>query len=258
MEHANNNAMHQSTPVDWHGMATKGMLLGKLLLVLFLLGLLVTYTIKYLRPPYSVFVVGLEVSVAMIALFTIIRMNTFVPVKPYDFKNLQEQKEPVKLLLTNLDFDIARYEAGSRYYFNGVRFYKYSTIILAGLSTIILGLDFSDYGDMVVLGRMRYTTLAKNIALIIGAIITITTALMTYWNIEKYWLTNKTIVNKLRALRDDIEADFVAGKLAGAEPHLDEKIAEYKNIKGDFYKYWEGALADRGSVSGQGQTNGGS
>jgi hypothetical protein len=67
-------------------------------------------------------------------------------------------------------------------------------------------------------------------------------------------LTNKSIVNKLTALRDEIESDFVAGKLEDPT-NLQKKIDAYKEIKGDFYKYWEGALADRGSQSGQGNSN---
>ncbi|TKK68248.1 DUF4231 domain-containing protein [Ilyomonas limi] len=254
MENQSENQADKKEHRDWHKISKQGTLISKFLFLLFLLFLVITATLNFIIYPYSLFVVGLEVSLALISAFTIVRMSTFKPTKPYDFEKLKEHKEPIKLLLTNINYDIARYEEGSSYYFNGVRFYKYSTIILAGISTIILGLDFSDYGDMIVFGEMRYTTFAKNIALIIGAIITVTTALMTYWNIEKYWLTNKTIVNKLRALRDDVESDFVAGKLNNGEKTLQEKIDEYKKIKGDFYKYWEGALADRGSSSGQGNS----
>jgi hypothetical protein len=254
MENQNDNQTEKKDKRDWHKVSKKGTLIGKFLVLLFLLCLIISATLKLIIYPYSIFVVGLEISLAIISAFTIIRMSTFKPMKPYNFDKLKEQKEPIKLLLTNIDYDIGRYEEGSSYYFNGVRFYKYSTIILAGISTIILGLDFSDYGNTALIGQMRYTTFAKNIALIIGATITVTTALMTYWNIEKYWLTNKTIVNKLRALRDDIESDFVAGKLTNDEKKLQEKIDDYRNIKGDFYKYWEGALADRGSQSGQGNT----
>lgn len=160
--------------------------------------------------------------------------------------------------MTNIGYDIGRYEEGASFYFNGVRAYKYSTVILAGLSTIVLGLDFSDYDTRKLFGEKAYTTFAKNVALVIGAIITVSTALMTYWNIEKYWLFNKTIVNKLRALKDDIESDYVTGKLTKnengklviSEENLQKRIDEYKRIKGDFYKYWEGALADRGAQKG--------
>lgn len=237
--------------VNWHKVSRKGTLVGKFLFILFLLCIVITATLNLIKFPYSLFIVGLEISLALLSVFAIVRMSTFKPVKLYDFDKLKEQKEPIKLLLTNIDYDIGRYEEGSSYYFNGVRFYKYSTLILAGVSTVILGLDFSDNENIIIFGKVNYTTFAKNIALIIGAIITVSTSLMTYWNIEKYWLTNKTIVNKLRALKDDIESDFVAGRLNNDEQKLQEKIDEYRKIKGDFYKYWEGALADRGSQSGQ-------
>jgi hypothetical protein len=248
MEDHNDN--RQKTQRDWHKFARKGALLSKFLLILFLLCLTITATMKFVVYPYSIFIVGLEIALALTSAFTIVRMNTFKPTRPYNFERLKQQKEPVNLLLTNINYDISRYEEGSSYYFNGVRVYKYSTIILAGVSTIILGLDLSEYGDFTIFGGMSYTIFAKNIALVIGAIITVSTALMTYWNIEKYWLQNKTMVNKLRALKDDIEAEFVAGKLNSAEK-LQEKIEAYKKIKGDFYKYWEGALSDRGSQGGQ-------
>lgn len=255
MENQADSQVEKNEGINWHMVSRKGTLFGKFLVILFLLCLLITSTLESIIYPYSIFVVGLEISFGLIAAFTIVRMNTFKPVKPYNFKKFREEnREPVELLLKNIDYDIGRYEEGSLYYFNGVKFYKYSTIILAGISTIILGLDLSDYTEVVVLGQMHYTKFAKNVALIIGATITVTTALMSYWNIEKYWLTNKTILNKLRALREDIESDFVAGKLADDEIKLQGKIDEYRKIKGDFYKYWEGALADRGSQSGQGNS----
>lgn len=255
MEDQNDNHPAKPTRTDWHRIARKGALLAKSLLILFLLCLAITATIKLIPYPYSIFVVGLEISIALMSAFTMVRMNTFKPAKPYNFEKLKQQKEPLNLLLTNINYDITRYEEGSSYYFNGVKVYKYSTIILAGVSTIILGIDLSEYGDFTMFGGMSYTIFAKNLALIIGAIITVSTALMTYWNIEKYWLQNKTIVNKLRALKDDIESDFVAGGLID-KTKLQEKIDAYKKIKGDFYKYWEGALADRGSQGGQANATG--
>lgn len=237
-------------PKNWHNVAKTGILAGKLLFTFFLLCIVITATSQLLSPPYSIFVIGIEVSLALLATFTIIRMSSIKKFTSYDFERLKQQTEPVRLLLTNINSDIIKYEQGASYYFNGVRLYKYSTLILAGLSTIILGLDLSNY-ETIFFGKMNYTTFAKNAALIIGAVITVSTSLMSYWNIEKYWLTNKTIVNKLKALRDDIENDFVAGKLNNNETKIEEKIHDYKKVKDDFYKYWEGALADRGSQSGQ-------
>lgn len=141
------------------------------------------------------------------------RMSTSHTVRPYDFKRLSNYKDTSELLLTHIAYVIARYKENASYYFQGIRFYKWSTIILAGISTIVLGLDLGDYSNSSVVTKMKYTVLAKNIALVIGAIITVSTALVSYWNIEKYWLTNKTIANKLEALQEDIEHDIVAGTL---------------------------------------------
>ena len=143
--------------------------------------------------------------------------------------------------MTNLTYDINKYEEGSSYYFNGVRAYKYSTIILSGISTIVLGLDLK--GVTAKIGQMDITTFSKNTAFVIGAIITVATSLMTYWNIEKYWLINKTIVNKLRGLRDELE-DTCTSK-SNPLNAMDITIQEKVN------KYWEGALSDRGSQNDQ-------
>ena len=160
------------------------------------------------------------------------------PTIPEHFKTAGEE---AKLLWSNISSDLSRYEQASYYYFNGVRSYKYSTIILAGISTIVLGLN---------LGKEQsedYAVLSKNIALVIGAIITVSTSLFTYWNIEKYWLINKSIVNKLRELKHDLEITFVTGELNPAA--LSAKIQMYKEIKETFYKYWDGALSERSSQS---------
>lgn len=175
-----------------------------------------------------------------------LRMSTFQPKSKYDTSHLITKKEQLSLLLINITYDIDRYEEGSSYYFNGVRFYKYSTMILSGISTILLGLSFKDihfkYDNI-------YPELSKNIAFVIGAIITIYTGLMTYWNIEKYWLQNKSVVNKLRALRGEIENEDRAETLT--DEKIQNKFDKYQSIKDEFYKYWEGALSGRNSQSNQ-------
>ncbi|MCF0049539.1 hypothetical protein LXM25_05710 [Dyadobacter sp. LJ53] len=242
----------KSEKTDWHSVAKTGILIGKLLFVLFLLSLTIIATFNTASRPYSFIFIGLEISIAIILVFSFIRMNTFKQSAEYNFDQLISKKDPFQLLLTNIAHDINKYEEGSSYYFKGVRSYKYSTMTLAGISTVILGLDLSDYPQLTILDSMTYTKFAKNAALIIGSYITVTTALVTFWNIEKYWLTNKTIVHKLRSLRDDIENEFVKNGPIPNSAFLEEKINEYKRIKGDFYKYWEGALADRGSQNSQG------
>jgi|GEM_PF-1401926 len=237
---------------NWRKISKVGTLIGEFLLIIFILSLFIILSNNFIPFPYSICAIGFEVSLAAISVFTIVRMNTFKPAKKYDFGKLKIESGQLKLLLQNITNDIEIYEEGSSYYFNGVRFYKYSTIILAGISTVVLGLDIGDNSHHEIFNKITYSTFSKDVALIIGAIITVSTSLMSYWNIEKYWLTNKTIANKLRALRNEIENDHVRHGLKSGSKALQEKFKNYVDIKGDFYKYWDGALADRGSQHHQG------
>jgi hypothetical protein len=193
-----------------HKIARIGIFGSKISILLFVLCFAITITWRNTNFPYNLFLAGIEISLFLMLGLMILRMSTFKPKSKYDTSNLITKNEQLSLLLVNITYDIDRYEEGSSYYFNGVRLYKYSTMILSGISTILLGLSFNDI-DFAY--RNIYPELAKNIAFVIGAVITIYTGLMTYWNIEKYWLQNKSVVNKLRALRDEIENEDMAQKL---------------------------------------------
>lgn len=242
----------QEEKTDWHLMSKRFILAGKILCVVSM-ALTVGYlTWEYTLFPYNIFLIIFEIAVVIIALFSLIRISTHRHYNKYDPKRLGITNNNLILLLTNITSDIYRYQEGASFYFNGVRFYKYSTIILAGISTIILGIDLDD-DDLKILSQIKYKTFAKNAALIIGAIITVITSLTTYWNIEKYWLFNKTILNKLSSLKDDIENEFTSNSLP--DEKIQSRYNDYKRIKGDFYKYWEGALSDRGSTNNADNSN---
>jgi hypothetical protein len=234
---------------NWHSAARKGILISKIAVLLFILLFAITITIRNIVLPYSIYLVGIECAIFLMAGLMILRMSTFKPKDEYNTSKLITKKEQLFLLLINITYDINRFEEGSSYFFNGVRVYKYSTMILAGLSTILLGLSFKDLpfpSDF----KAYYPEVAKNIAFVIGAIITVYTGLMTYWNIEKYWLQNKAVVNKLRALRDEIENEDRAQKLS--DDIIQEKFNKYQQIKGEFYKYWEGALSGKNAPGSNG------
>ncbi|HZY37297.1 MAG TPA: DUF4231 domain-containing protein [Mucilaginibacter sp.] len=238
--------------INWRKISKNGVLIGQFLLIIFILSLVTLLSGKFIPYPYSICAIGFEISLACIAIFSIIRMNTFKPAKKYDFSKLNITGGQLMLLLQNITYDIGVYEEASSYYFNGVRFYKYSTIILAGISTVILGLDTGNNSTNTVFAGIKYSAFAKDVALIIGAIITVSTSLMSYWNIEKYWLTNKTIANKLRALKIEIENDHMRYTLKSGSKKLQKRFEKYVDIKADFYKYWDGALAVRGAQQSQG------
>lgn len=227
---------------NWYLIAKYGVAFAKFLLLLFSLFIVATLTADLVQKPYANYFIGIEAALALMIAFDIIRRNRERPkntiVVPEAFNETDEQ---ARLLWLKLMHDINRYKDNSSYYFSSVKFYKYSTIVLAGISTVILGLDLGDPEFFLPIG---YTIFSKNVALVIGAIITVSTSLMTYWNIEKYWLINKTIVNKLKALRDDVE-DANAAKILD-QAAISNYVKKHGEIKETFNKYWEGALSERG------------
>jgi hypothetical protein len=232
--------------IKWHKIARTGVLISKISILLFILCFVVNLTWRHTDFPNNLFFAGIEIAVFVMASMMMLRMNTYQPKDKYDTSRLITKKEQLSLLLINITYDINRYTESSYYYFNGVRFYKYSTMILSGISTILLGLSFKDipfkYASI-------YPELSKNIAFVIGAIVTIYTGLMTYWNIEKYWLQNKSVASKLRALKDEIENEDKAQQMT--DDDIQKKFEKYQLIKDEFNKYWDGALSGKNSQSSQ-------
>lgn len=221
-----------------------GILFCKILLLLFAISTISLYTWRHTIYPYSLLLVGFEFSIGLIFIFQQIRRSTYSEDKPENIYQVSPEKDELKLLLQDLEWDIKRYEQSSRYYFSQVRRYKYFTVLLASISTIILGLDIQGLNIMFFDLTFDYKTFAKNTAFIIGAIITAMTSLMTYWNLEKYWFTNKTIVNELRTVRD--RTNMLCARGNATEDDIKELFKFYQSVKEKFLKYWEGALGDRG------------
>lgn len=231
-------------PINWHIISRKGILISKLIMFVLMLCIAISISYNSIITPYVYFIIGIEISIALIVCFVVLRMNTFIPAgKPLLPNHFNPTEERSKLLWLNITYDINRYEEGSSYYFTTLLTYKYSTIILSGISTVILGLSLSD----IKIGFMDYTTFSRNAALVIGAFITVYTTLITFWNVEKYWLINKTIVNRLRTLRDELEDTYVSGTLNSEK--VNDLVKKHIEIKDTFNKYWEGTLSERNSQS---------
>ena len=110
-----------------------------------------------------------------------------------------------------------------------VRALKVTLLILAMLSTVILGLSqIIPINFQVVIG------------LIISALITFITALSAYFNFEEYWMRNITIHIKLNILRDNFIFDLNVGNL---KPQL---LHDYKDklekIQEENIEYWQKAI----------------
>lgn len=118
--------------------------------------------------------------------------------------------------------------------FRQLRFYKYSTVICSLLITVLLGLKVSG----------TYTADAlSNVALILSAISSALITLMTFWNIEEYWIQNKLIHEQLKMLSSKIQ--YSERNSAHSEDQKNEEFEkhflEYLTILQSFHVYWQGA-----------------
>jgi hypothetical protein len=242
----NNNNSSKSLPaklksLDWHFYSWIGIKLAQAGIFLFLLLIFCKLALDNITYPYNYFIAGIAICIFGAVFFGMIRVHTFKPRREaYDLSRLSTRNALLDEVMKNLDFEITKFENGANYYFQQVSSFKYTTVILSGISTIVLGLDLSGV-EMPL--PVDYTLLSKNIALVIGSVITVMTTMFIFWNLEKYWLQNKIILQRFRQLREEIE---LADKKKILNPNeIDDFCERFKKIKFDFYKYWEGVQAER-------------
>ncbi len=134
-----------------------------------------------------------------------------------------------------------KYSSQRRYMFKLVKLYKYPLVILSAISTIVLGLQL---GENIELIQWQ-----KNIALVITAGITLLTTLMTFWNIEEYWLQNKVIEQQIEILQQKFQYE----KSKGLNQEMLESIfTELQSILGQNSTYWKNALNDMAEENREG------
>lgn len=86
-------------------------------------------------------------------------------------------------------------------------------------------------------------TWLRNLALAAGAVGTILTALLSYWNLDNYWLQRKVILNQLTSL--DRQFRYLrASQSSISEAQLRAVFDEYERILGRHSDYWEAALSE--------------
>lgn len=110
-----------------------------------------------------------------------------------------------------------------------VRFLKIIVLLLAMISTVVLGLKTVITDNVQVI-----------IGLIISALISFITALSSYFNFEEYWMRNISIHIQLNIIRDEfvfaIQSDVLDENVLKAYNDKLKKIQE-NNIE-----YWKKAL----------------
>ena len=110
-----------------------------------------------------------------------------------------------------------------------VKVLKITVLALALSSTIVLGLK-----DVIAVN------LQIIVGLVISALISFVTAVLSYFNFEEYWMRNIAIHIKLNVIRDNFIFDAKANKLT------DEQVDHYRNELDDLQQknieYWKKAI----------------
>ena len=104
--------------------------------------------------------------------------------------------------------------------------FSISILFLSAALTIILGYNLKEDSDI---------RLTKNIALIIGAVITFLSGLKTFWKLESYWIRRKITLRRLQDLRDEFNFE----KFSEQEFDLSTLFAEYQSVQKYSTIYWE-------------------
>lgn len=142
-------------------------------------------------------------------------------------------EELIQLLETKINKSINEFSKRRSKMFNVVRWFKYPLVILTAFSTIILGLEL---GKEMIIHQ-------KNTALVIGAVITALTTLMTFWNVEEYWIKNKVIELQLVSLKNEFQFENKLKKMN--EEKVKEFFKKYQTIIGQQEELWKATLDEK-------------
>jgi len=128
----------------------------------------------------------------------------------------------------------AYFSSQDKKYRNIVRFLRVFILLLSMANTIVLGLKtIIDADCQIVVG------------LVISALITFVTAILSYFNFEEYWMRNITIHIDLNILRDNFLFEAKAGKLNNSQ-----ELEKYKKALEELQKrnteYWQRSLKKLG------------
>ncbi len=139
------------------------------------------------------------------------------------YKNLSDEAKRVFSLINKYH---SYFSTQDRKYKVIVRIVKVTILSLSMLSTIVLGLKTIIQIDLQVV-----------IGLILSALITFTSAILSYFNFEEYWMRNISVHIELNILRDTFILDVEANKID--ETRIKFYRDQLDDIQKNNIKYWE-------------------
>lgn len=108
-------------------------------------------------------------------------------------------------------------------------------ILLSTISTILLGLSIK---------QPTYIEWSRNIAFVIGAIVTLISGVLATFDIEKYWVKHKLMLYKLEELQN--EYFFLQSREDGITEEEKKSIFyRHMDISKMKYEYWEKILEEK-------------
>ena len=141
--------------------------------------------------------------------------------------------EQRKYMMSLLNFKIVKVESKNDRARRLSYFLRISILLLAGLSTVILGLKAA---------IPNWNSISVNIALVISSIITFMSGLAAFWDIENYRMRTKIMLNRLKELRYKFTFEAI-GDSALTTEDLEKTMEEFITIIGD--GYWERKFLQR-------------
>lgn len=150
----------------------------------------------------------------------------------------EELNKKVNLLRTKIDERISRFTSKRMDNKYKARNFYVSTTVLAAISTIILGLDVSNIKWFAFLGIH-----AKNLALILSALITIVSAYDSFFDHKSLWVNFTNANSNLKNLKFEIDY-YLEGNKDIKNEDIDRFKARYNEIMNDVGKKWSNLRSD--------------
>jgi hypothetical protein len=134
-----------------------------------------------------------------------------------------------QFLFKCLDKAISKYRSESKKLKRWTFAIRIAVLFLAASSTVLLGWNANNNPDYLIWSR--------NTALALGALCTFIVGLSSFWNVETYWLKQKVLFARVRALKE--RCDFLKSKGELTPEAIDAVFSEYREMMDDRIEYWE-------------------
>ncbi len=129
-----------------------------------------------------------------------------------------------------LDKAVSKYRSESKRLKYWTYTFRLAILLLSACSTVLLGLN--------VKGDPDYLIWSRNLVLGLGALSTFLVGVSAFWNIESYWLKQKILFARLRALRE--RCHFLQAHDGSLSPEqIEAAFFEYRAMMDDRIEYWE-------------------